>query len=50
MLLNESGATKVRKININTKIKRIKKKISNKRTGTEHSYNGQSKFIIKLKI
>jgi len=51
MLLSEPGATKIRKINVNTKAKRIKKnKAGNKRTDTEHSYNGQNKPIVKLKI
>jgi len=51
ILLGEPGATKMRKINVNAKTKRIKKKkTGNKRTGAEHSYNGQNKPIIKSGI
>jgi len=51
ILLGEPGAIKMRKINVNTETKRIKKnKAGNKRTDTEYSYNGQSKPIIKLGI
>jgi len=51
MLLNEPGATKVRKTGVNAEVKRIKKnKAGNKRTDTEHSHNGQNKPIVKLEI